>query len=68
MRDGARHSFDRFALDGFATLEIKLACYAAHRSEGRDQKSEVRGQRSEVGLRMNEEGSLIMLPSIAPTS
>jgi hypothetical protein len=30
MGDGARHQYNRLALDWFASLEIKLACDAAH--------------------------------------
>src|SRR5262245_13513696 len=30
MYNGARHTYNRLALDGFASLEVKLACDSAH--------------------------------------
>jgi hypothetical protein len=64
MRDGTGHPYNRVAFHRFASLEVKLACDTAHII----QRSEIGVQRSELGLRMKEDGSLIMLPSIAPIS
>src|SRR5437667_12549684 len=68
MRNGTCHPDDRFALHWFASLEVKLACDAAHiqRSQIRCQRSEIRDQR--LTSAMKEDGLLIMLPSIAPIS
>ena len=48
MRDRVRHTHDRLALHWLVSLEIKLAGYAAHKSEVRDQKSEIRGLAMEI--------------------
>src|SRR6266550_8552590 len=62
MCDGTRHPHNGLSLHWFASLKIKLACYAAH-----VQRSEIGDQRSD-GFTMKDVDALIILPSIAPTS
>src|SRR5205807_8986146 len=53
MCDRVRHTHDRLALHWFASLEVKLAGYAAHivqRSEVGDRRSELRSRKSEVSV------------------